>query len=452
MIEEFMNHNLFWKDLELFKRQDPHLSFLKGLKFVHPLDWWREIDWSQPGIYLLTGGRQLGKTTSTKLLIDDSLKTNRFFPQNIFYLPCDQLESHLDLGRMIRLFLEQISGPFLIIVDEVTYVREWDRAIKALADEGQFRRGFCIVTGSDSIILKEAMSRFPGRRGEAEKTDFHLTPLDFREYLELTDPPLLASGNAEKLFEPFDAYLQCGGYLRAINNLHQQGTVSPATFATFEQWIRGDFEKRGKSSEQLCQILKALLETLGSQVTFSTLAQRIGEISKPTVIDYCQMLERLDILFDLQAYDQNKRIGFPRKARKFHFWDPFILETVSRWLRRDLHLKQEIDLTSVKVESVTASTFKRRFPTFYHKGKGEIDVVTLVYKKPVCLEVKWTGQIRSWDLEELQKKKPSFILTKISSPGILSGVQAIPLPLFLINFEKFIGPAMDSREFADNPR
>ncbi|MDO8644295.1 MAG: ATP-binding protein [bacterium] len=438
MFEEYLQHNLYWRSLETFLEQDPQLANLKNLKFVHPLDWWKGIDWSHPGIFLLTGGRQLGKTTSTKLLIRDSLKSKKFSPKNIFYLPCDQIENHQELGRMLRLFLEKAESPFLLIVDEVTYVREWDRAIKALADEGRFKNGFCIITGSDSVILKDAMARFPGRRGEASKTDFHLSPLDFREYLELTDPSLLSSMDVGPLFAAFDSYLKCGGHLRAINSLHQQGAVSEATFATFEQWIRGDFEKRGKNVNQLCLILKSIVETLGSQVTYSSLTSRVGEISKPTFIDYCGLLERLDILFDLQAFDQNKKIGFPRKARKFHFWDPFILETVLRWLKRELFVPEGIDPTPAKAEAAVAAAFKKKFPAYYHKGKGEIDVVALVNRKPVFIEVKWTSQVRPWDLGELKIRKPSFILTKNPSEGMIDGVQAIPLPFFLARMENFI--------------
>ena len=86
----------------------------------------------------------------------------------MLYLPCDEIFDARELGETIRSFLETVpSGPFLLIVDEVTFVKNWDRVIKALADEGVFRRGICLLTGSDTVILKEAAMRFPGRRGKA---------------------------------------------------------------------------------------------------------------------------------------------------------------------------------------------------------------------------------------------------------------------------------------------
>src|SRR3990167_1118080 len=436
MIEQFINHNLFKKGVERFLANDPQLVLLEDLLFVHPMDWWQEIDWEKPGIYLLSGGRQIGKTTSLKLLIREKLLKKEFVPKQIFYLPCDQVETHQELTRLLRSFLEDVSvtqRKFLLMIDEVTYVKEWDRSIKALADEGWFRRGFCIITGSDSAILKEAMGRFPGRRGEAQKTDFLLRPLDFGEYVALVAPPLFKNPDqkSEELLSCFDNYLRCGGHLKAINDLHQKGEVLPATHQTFEQWIQGDFEKKSKSPHHLRGVLKAILETSGSQVSYSSLTQRMGEISKPTFMDYTGFLERLDILFSLEAFDQNRRIGFPKKARKFHFWDPFILETTRRWLEREGLVSPSIDWEPIKVESIVAAHFKKRFSTFYWKGKGEIDVVVVLKKDTLFLEVKWTQQSRTWDVNELKKHKNGVILTRQPTPGYLSDIPLRFLPSFL---------------------
>lgn len=431
MIEKFINHNLYKKGIETFFKADPQLILLADLAFVHPMDWWRALDWQRPGIYLLTGGRQIGKSTSLKLLIKEKLLKKEFPPEQIFYLPCDQIETHQELSVILRLFWEGLPDPkkpFLLLIDEVTYVKEWDRAIKALADEGWFRYGFCIITGSDSLILKEAMSRFPGRRGEAAQTDFIIRPLDFKEYIELIDPHIKAS----ELLAPFQKYLQCGGHLRAINNLHQEGEVSEATYRTFEQWILGDFEKRGKSPQHLKRILKAVLETAGTQITYSSLTHRIGEISKPTFLEYFELLERLDILFSLEAFDQNKKLGFPKKARKLHFWDPFILETIRRWLEREGLLNTAIDWEPVKVESVAAAHFKKRGPAYYWKGKGEIDVVGIQQREVLFAEVKWTKQLRSWDLDELKKHKNTAILTRQTERGVAEGIPLYFLPAYLL--------------------
>lgn len=435
MIEQYVRHNLFRESTEKFLREDPQLALLKGLAYVHPMDWWKNIDWRTPGIYLLTGGRQIGKTTSTKLLIKHALTKKLFAPQRIFYLPCDQIDDYHHLSRVLGFFfdgLEKEKGPFLLIIDEITFVREWDRSIKALADEGRFREGFCIVTGSDSVILKEASKRFPGRRGHADTVDFHLLPLTFREYIALVAPPLLRtpSAHVDALFQHFDKYLICGGYLRAINDLASSGVVAASTYAVFEQWIAGDFEKRGKRIDYLRGVLGTLIASGVSQATYSSLTQQLGLLSKETFIDYCSLLERMDLIFTLQAFDQNTRRGFPKKARKFHFTDPFIIDTVTQWLIRE-GIMSEKDLAPVKAEAILAEHVRRIAPTYYLKAEGEIDAVAVVGKKFAPLEVTWTNQLRSADVKQLLKYPYSRILTKQPTSGAIQEIPATPLPLFL---------------------
>lgn len=436
MLDEFKIHNLFWEDTGKFAKEDPNLSVLTGLKFVHPLDWWRKIDWEKPGIFILTGGRQIGKSTSTKLLVRHVLDQNRFTPQAIFYLTCDRILDARELDRFLRFFLHRLPAPampFLLVIDEITYVREWSRIIKALADEGWFRFGFCILTGSDTVILKEAASSFPGRRGDADQTDFHLLPLGFTDYVRLVDSELLTFPEQKlaTLFQRFADYLECGGFLRAINDWHRDGHIHAATYATFEQWIRGDFVRRGKSETHLAGLFQSLIEVGISQASFATLTERLALFSKETFMTYFELLERMDIVFTLQAFDQNTRQGFPKKARKFHFSDPFLLHVIENWLKREGRLSHPT-AEGNRVESVVAACFHRLEPLYYIKAEGEIDLVRVHASGFMPIEVKWTRQLRPGDLKQLKKYPQSIILTKIPVVSAIDGICAIPLPLYLI--------------------
>jgi predicted AAA+ superfamily ATPase len=429
MIQEFLIHNLFWKENDDFLKKDPHLSYLNDLVLVHPMDWWAQIDWKQPGIYILTGGRQIGKTTSLKLLIKEKLSKQIFRPQDIFYLPCDGVRDYKELLQILTLFFDSRSGEqnsFLLLVDEITYVKEWQRAIKSLADEGLFRKGFCVLTGSDSHLLKEASASFPGRRGRADQHDFHLYPLSFKEYVAL-----VSKFKETSMFTLFDQYLQCGGFLRAINDWHQEGSISRATYLTFEQWISGDFLNQGKNHDNLLVVLKNLVEVGCSQVSYSRLTERAGLISKETFIDYCRLLKRMDILFSLEAFDQNTKRGFPKKAQKFHFTDPFILKTIELWLQRERLLNKSSTLNML-VESCVASQFHRLWPTYYVKSRGEIDVVVVKDKKWIPIEVKWSNQIRNHDLKELKKHRRSIIVSKTLLEKEYEGIKEYPLPVYLV--------------------
>lgn len=434
MLESYSNHNQFRTgDLKGFQANDPHLQALSKLRYQYSPTWWDALSLKTPGIYILTGGRQVGKSTSCKLLIEHCLQESEFKPKQILYLPCDEIFDAKQLSQTLRFFFDEVGNDrFLLMIDEITFVKDWDRVIKALADEGYFTRGICLLTGSDTLILKEAAMRFPGRRGTASQVDFHVYPLSFSEYVALVNNH--KELNIEDLSQHFNQYLKCGGYLRAINDIAEHGEILPATFATYEQWIRGDFLKQSRSEETLLLLLQALLTVGVSQVSYSALTQKIGLVSKDTIIDYCHLLERMDILIDLQAFDQNKKQGFPRKARKFHFFDPFIYQTILNWIKKEGRLNH-LDIESTLVEACVASHCYRHYKTFYFKGQGEVDVIFLKKEIVQAIEVKWSHQIRPADLKTLKQFKHAIVVSKSLASGDHEGILSQPVCQFLYEFD-----------------
>jgi len=436
MLKPYEVHNQFINGFKSFVKLDPHLLSLSKLKYQYSANWWKELKLNIPGIYILTGGRQIGKSTSCKLLLTYCLQKKIFNPKNMLYLPCDEIYDAKELRQKINFFLNQISkkGLFLLIIDEITFVKNWDRAIKALADEGVFNKGLCLLTGSDTLILKEAAMRFPGRRGKASKIDFHIYPLTFFEYVSLRTQKSKITN--ENLLSFFEEYIHSGGYLRAINDVAENKNISESTFLTYEQWIRGDFLKQGKNEEYLLHLLKELLTIGASQISYSSITQKIGLISKETCIDYLNLLQRMDVLINIQAFDQTKKGGFPKKARKFHFLDPFIYHTIFYWLKREGYLNSiENFQNNSLIEGLVASHCYRFGKTYYFKGQGEIDIIWLKEKIIQALEVKWSNQIKSNDLKMLKQFKNSTILGKSSSEGTIDNIKSIPLYKFLYSIK-----------------
>src|SRR3990167_2304803 len=102
MIEISEMHNLFKKSLDGFKRFDPQLSRLEKLTFVHTPSLLHEIPVHTPGIYIVTGGRQVGKSTLLKMMILNLLQKDQVDPAQIYYLPCDTLEQFPQLLQAIE--------------------------------------------------------------------------------------------------------------------------------------------------------------------------------------------------------------------------------------------------------------------------------------------------------------------------------------------------------------
>ena len=74
MKDEFQIHNLFRESPERVLREDPHLrrAALQPFFYVSPLI--NSLEFLQPGILMVTGGRQVGKTTCLKQFIAKVLR------------------------------------------------------------------------------------------------------------------------------------------------------------------------------------------------------------------------------------------------------------------------------------------------------------------------------------------------------------------------------------------
>ena len=85
----------------------------------------------------------------------------------------------MTLIRLVTNLLTEMPDKDLkfIFLDEVTYIRDWDKGVKYLADAGMLENTVLVITGSDMVIIKEARMRFPGRRGISEEKEKWILPM-----------------------------------------------------------------------------------------------------------------------------------------------------------------------------------------------------------------------------------------------------------------------------------
>lgn len=433
-MERFSEHNKHWRSLEEFTKDDPHLRNLNGLPLVYTPTLMFELPQHISGIYTLSGGRQIGKTTLLKqwmnyLMIE---RRNSFEPQDIYFMTGELIADHTTLIHLIRSFQKQESvisdNLRLIIIDEVTYISNWDQGIKYLADAGDFENTIVLLTGSDSNFIKEARMRFPGRRGSAEKQDFHLYPLSFYEYVRLKFKRSLEN---TLLHQAFVSYLTHGGVLTAINDSEQkEGGIKLSTYRTYSDWIRGDFLKRGKSEGYLREVLKAIIDTYGTQVTWNSLVQHTSIGHHDTIRQYIDLLEDMDVVYVQQALREDTLTSAPKKAKKIIFKDPFIYRALYRWAFSTVPVDQDIE--SSLVEAAVVSHYTRFYdPCCYIKGEGEVDLVYIRDKNFYPVEIKWRNQLRPKDLKQIQKYPQGLILNKEQGSGKIDKISTEPIPQHL---------------------
>jgi len=450
----FSPHNTHLEDPVSFISRDPHLRQLQQQVLVHRSSLLDRLPSHKPGIYTITGGRQTGKTTLLKQWMEDLLQ-HGVAPQNIAYLTGELIDDHHSLVRLLSETLNDMPGAGLryMILDEITYIRDWDKGIKFLADAGMIENVILFLTGSDLVIIKEARVRFPGRRGRSDIVDYHLYPLDFFETVglkqsfsaeqleQLMNPkiepavPLL-----EKLYREFEVYLIHGGFLTAMNDFAKEKCIKLSTFATYSDWIRGDMLKRGKQEHYLREVVGAVISRYGSQVTWNALSHDLSIDHPKTVADYVTLLVSMGATFIQAALMEDKLMASPKKARKLIFTDPFIFHAMRAWLNpcEDPYREQvkktvlDPDWTGKLVEASVVTHYRRYFPTYYIKAKGEVDIAYTNNGRFWPLEIKWTGQLRPKDLKQIAKYPNGRILTRSLQSGEILGIPTQPVPLALL--------------------
>jgi uncharacterized protein len=440
MDPRFLAHNTHLAHPGKFAKLDPHLSYIKTLKYAYLWPLIDQLPKREPGIYTLEGGRQIGKTTLLKQWMAKLLKEG-VPPQTIVFLSGELIEDFQSLLHLLRFQLESMPQDKLlyIIIDEVSYIRDWDKAIKFAADAGMLRKTILMLTGSDSTFIKEARMRFPGRRGKAELADFHLYPLSFREYIILCGAVKIKQRYSEKerevLFDHFLLYLIHGGYLTAINDLAMRGRILESTLVTYSDWIRGDMLKRHKQERYLKEILEGVIKRYTAQVTWNTFAADLSIDHPKTVMEYLTLLESMDAIYIQSALIEHKLTEAPKKAKKVTFRDPFIYHALKSWVRpkQDAYQNQIlVDINNPKicsqlVEGCVVNHYARHYPTYYLKGEGEVDVAYVDGGRFYPVEVKWAEQLAQSDLKQILKYPNGLILTKQKVSGFVQNTPILPI-------------------------
>lgn len=345
----------------------------------------------------------------------------------IFFLTCDTILDRKDLYYVLKYYLENnvLSGkgrfsPSILFIDEVTYVKDWDLTVKALADEGLLRKVVCCLSASDSILLEDALSRLPGRRGDAERLDFKLHPLLFKDVVDLLTRRDVLRMELEHLFS---RYILTGGYISAINDLEQFHEIKPATYRVYRQWVLGDFLRLNRSKKNLLQVLFSIINCYGSQVSFQTLSQHTEGLTKDTVNEYCWLLERLGVISIQHAFDQNKLRSAPKKHKKIHFLDPFIATAMRELVDTEYERVPPIN-ESLLVESTCYAHYLRKYRRIYYiKADGEVDLVIVDGNTFVPVEIKWRKKLRPKDLKQIKKYANGFILAAQDFDSEIGGVR-----------------------------
>ncbi len=423
--------NPWWSDKEKIKEDSKVKAVLEnGEKLVRRLE---------DKNLVLIGPRQTGKTTA--LLYDIYLKImSGIDPKQIMYFSFDTVKDYSVVLDVLRSFVVDEKRRF-VYLDEVSFVKDWQRAVKFFLDSGMSKNVRVYVTGSSSINLKKEL--MPGRQISIEE----FVPLSFREFLlslgsdslksflggrVAKSPSDILSFAKEAMFyfseisKLFSIYTVTGGYPLPIVEYLKNSNISSNTYDIYWNSFVSDISKAGKSVEIATSIILQILQSYSSHVSLSSIARSQGIGSHVTVREYLETMHDLFVINEAFALDTAKVPVF-RKERKIYFNDPFLFRVFSYKLGV-MPEQAESKIVEGIVHQHLYRFVNRQGAALlkfgYSSQKREIDFLIGDY----AIEVKWQSHVTQEDMPRTQAKH-KLLLSKDTLD--FGKIPIVPVPIFL---------------------
>lgn len=271
---------------------------------------------------LITGPRQVGKTTVLKQLMDSDRE----------YVTLDDLEERGLAKRDPAMFLQMHSTP--IMIDEVQYAPEIFSYIKIQIDNGA-APGTYWLTGSQAFKLMElAQESLAGR-----VAILHMPSLSQHEIYGTGDcAPFTLALSSLKARERANAPADLAQMYERIWKGSMPGLVSgkfsdrDVFYSSYLQtYIDRDVKEQVQLADPLLfrDFVRAAACRAGQMLNLHDIAQDVG-VSDDTAKRWLQVLEKSDVIFLLRPYSNNllKRTV---KTPKMYFFDTGLVAYLTRY-------------------------------------------------------------------------------------------------------------------------
>ena len=374
---------------------------------------------------VITGMRQVGKTTLMRQLFDEFDGTKLWFDLDN---PLDQMVfENIDYNAIYRELVRMTSSDenkhLLVCIDEIQNVPEITRIIKYLIDHYGVK---FIVTGSSNYYLRNLFPESLSGR----KFLYVLPVLSYREFLlfkgKISEDNLAQSIDDAVQFkssvltfqtkEFYNEYMEFGGFPEVVTTMGEdtKRQILKNIFASFFEKDIKIFTKL-KNVRELRDLILLLGARNGNILDVTKLASDL-EISRVKVYGYLEFLEGIFFLKMIGKYTSNidKSVA---GGKKIYFSDTGILNLVAKVTNGQL------------LETTVANQLKYYGElSFYNKrNTAEID---FVLNKDIAFEVKQKAAPN--DLKRLKSLSNQLGIDKyyILSNSIVD-IEHIAYPWFL---------------------
>jgi len=395
----------------------PKLDELAGEPFVFKLHFGLDELPSEAGVILVRGARQYGKSTWLQSQIRETVETCG--PGSAFYLNGDEVRDGKSLTEQIRELLPMFSSKAPVrrlFIDEITAVKDWTNALKALLDSGELRQTLLVTTGSKAVDLRHGTERLPGRKGKLARTAYIFTPLPFAEFRRVC-----AAALPEAHLLP--AYLITGGSPPACAAVAATGRLPDYIIEMVRDWIYGEFAASGRSRSMLLGVLECLYRFAGTPSGQSKLAREAGLANNTVAAGYVEGLSDLMCVATAFAWEADRKRSNRRRPCKFHMtnllvstaWHPRHIRTPDDYLNLPEDAQGALMEWAVAQECWRRSALRGdEMPELMHYWQGGNHEIDFVLGPDEFLEVK-RGRTGPLDFAWFPKSFPDGRLTVVGA-------------------------------------
>lgn len=327
-------------------------------------------------VIILTGARQVGKTTLLKQLLRQK--------EGVLWLNGDELQvQNLFANASADRLLSEFSNSKIVILDEAQRIENIGLRLKLIADSDSEVQ--VIATGSSAFELANKVNEpLTGRKWE-----YQMFPLSFGE--------MVAHHGKLKEMRMLPRRIIYGYYPEVVTN---DGNEVEILKLLTDAYLYKDILswESIKHPDKLQTLLRALAYQVGSQVSYNELSQMCSMDSK-TVERYINLLEQCYIIFRLPSFSRNLRHEL-KSSRKIYFYDNGIRNALIADYRAP-EVRQDIGAlweNFVIAERMKSNEYYHRWVNRYFwrtKQQQEIDYLEEGGGNLHAYEMKWNPRAKA---------------------------------------------------------
>lgn len=340
-------------------------------------------------VLLLTGPRQVGKTTMLEHLIEVEGKGRK-------KVSLDDLTLRELAKTDPKMFFQLYQPPLLI--DEVQYAPELFPYIKIMVDE-RHQPGDFWLTGSQLFKMMEGVQESLAGRVAL----LHLSPLSQSEIMKRPpEPPfslelslLSERQNGRQMLNTPEVFqhIHQGGMPALVTGTYSNAPIFYSSY--IDTYMERDVRRLSNDIDSLkfLRFLRSVAARTSQQVNYKGIADD-AEIDQTTAKNWLHVLEALGIIFLLEPYSNNvlkRTVSTP----KLYFYDSGIVCYLTRWSSPETAM--EGAMSGALLENYTVAEIIKTYQNagqepflYYYRDKDarEIDLILERDGKLFPIEIK----------------------------------------------------------------